>query len=239
MVIPSAKNLVCIVFLALAILACTFSAPSSAPEGAEPAVPPEATAATTIVESSPPPESSSVGSIGFTESDPCTLMTKESAETAMGQSVDEPIQASNSAVVSCTYIAVPGEKFVTVAVYEGENAKNYLLNEISQLQAGCELRMSTGEQPTTFPPEVEALRSQSMLDLFLRDLEVQKGCGGSYAQVTDLGNNAYTFQTFIVGAVIGVATEDAFITFLVGDISMTPERALEAAKGLVQRAASP
>ena len=185
----------------------------------------------------------SAGRVEITELNPCDLVTKGNVEIVLGQSVDEPILASATSVASCTYIAVPGEKFATVAVYEGEHAKNYLLNEISQLQASCELSMSTGEQPTTFLPEVEALRSQSILMLLQQDLALRDDCwkaqGFSYEQVTDLGENVYSYTSFLQGAVIGVATDDAYITFLMADVNATPEQALEAAKKLVQLATSP
>jgi len=156
--------------------------------------------------------------------------------------VDDPIVAQSAAISSCTYVAVPGEKMAMATVWTGENAKNYLIDESAQLQDGCNLHFSAStnpEQPTPFPPDLEALKSESIQDLLIRDLEAQKGCGGSYSQLPDLGENAYTFQSIFVGAVVGVATDDAYYNFVVGDVGMSPEQALEAAKGLVQRAANP
>ena len=193
-----------------------------------------------VPEESPPlPTAPPASNVVINELDPCKLVTKESAETALGQAVDEPIIAQDATVQSCTYIAVPGERLVMATVYTGDNAKNYLLNEIAQLKNGCDLSYSASthpEQPTPFPPEVETLRSESILDLFIMDLTALEACGVSYSQVSDLGDNAYTFQSIFVGATIGVATEDAFVVFVVGDVSVTPGQALEAAIELIKRA---
>lgn len=225
-------------------LSCSLTAPP-VPSGNEQAAPTVAISVATT--ESPPlstssPAASEVTNVVINELDPCKLVTKESAETALGLPVDEPFIADEATFRLCMYSAVPGEKMVSVTVFEGENAKNYFLNSSTQLLNGCQMSFTatTRQQtPTPFPPEVEALKVESILDLYLRDLEAWKGCGGSYAQLADLGDNAYTSQGFIVGAVIGVATEDVYASFLVGDTGMTPEQALEAAKGLVRRATSP
>ena len=232
------KNNVLLMVITVITLACgQIASPAPAPtvEQVEPTiVVPEATD-----ESPPLPTSPPAMHVSINELDPCKLVTKENAEAAMGQAVDNPIIAEDETVKSCTYIAVPGERLVTVTVYAGDNAKNYLLNETAQLQNGCELHYSTStnpEQPTPFPLDIEALRSESVLDLFLRDLAALEGCGLSYSQVPELGDNAYSFQSIFVGATIGVATDDAFVIFIVGDINATSEQALDAAIQLIKRA---
>lgn len=231
-----------LIILSVVLLACNLATPqvttSNSESASEPTVKPDPIVPTTVVESGPSPAPAPEKYFEITELNPCDLVTQANAEIALGQSVDKPILASDTSVTSCTYIAVPGDKFATVAVYEGEHAKNYLLNEIEQLQAGCELTMSTGEQPTTFSSEVESMRSQSILALFQQDLEISSDCwkayGFSYEQIAGLGENVYFFTSLLQGAVIGVATEDAYITFLVADISATPEQALEMVKELVK-----
>ncbi len=225
--------------------ACSLTAPPISTPGNKQAPSPTSTVFGPTEESPPLPTSSpasdTASNLVISELDPCKLVTKASAEAALGQAVDEPIIAQDATVQSCTYIAVPGERLVTATVYTGDNAKNYLLNEIAQLKNGCDLSFSASthpEQPTPFPPEVETLRSTSIQDLFLMDLVTREGCGLSYSQVTNLGDNAYTFQSFFVGAVIGVATEDAFVVFVVGDVSVSPEQALDAAIDLVRQATS-
>ncbi len=236
----SAKMLACMFTLSFVALACSFSTPASPPQEQEPAPPPETEPTVMLENPSPPASSAAAGMAVITELDPCKLVTQDIAEAALGQPVDDPIKASDTAVVSCTYLAVPGEKYATVAVYEGENAKNYLLNEIAQLQAGCELSMSTGEQPTSFSPEVEALRSQSNLELFKQDLALKEECWGGqgfvYNQLVNLGENVYSYEAFLQGAVVGVATDNAFLTFLIADVSATPEQAQAAAMDLISRA---
>ncbi len=237
--IPIVKNFAISVILAATLMACTSIAPPPAQVESGSGVQPTAES-NAPAENTPPPEQPAAGNVEIVELDPCKLVTKEIAEIVLGQSVAEPILAQDAMVTSCTYIAVPGEKFVTVAVYTGENARNHLLSEIAQLRDGCQLKFSTstGEgNPTPMPPEVEALRGDPLIDLFLKDLAEQEGCGmsrGTYSQISELGNNAYTFMTFIQGAVIGVATQNAFVTFLVADIQMTSEQALQAATELVR-----
>jgi hypothetical protein len=230
-----------LLILSASILACTVSGSSTAPD--EVAAPAQEITPAETVESEQPPASASGGMVAFADLEACTLVTSQSAEAAFGQPVDGPVRTSDTSVVSCSYFAVPAERFVTVTVYEGEDARNYLLNEITQLQSGCELVLSTGELPTTFPPEVEALRSQSILDLFKQDLSVKSDCWGGqgfkFEQLAELGENVYFYEAFLQGAIIGVATENAFITFLVGDVGAAPEQALEEAKEVVRQAVSP
>ena len=231
------KAIVLVLVLTVATLACgqiAPPAPTPTIEQVEPTVP---LLEATKEESLPSPTAPPAMHVSINELDPCKLVTKENAEAAMGQAVDNPIIAEDETVKSCTYIAVPGERLVTVTVYEGDNAKNYLLNETAQLQNGCELHYSTStnpEQPTPFPPDMEALRSESVLDLFLRDLAASEECGLSYSQVLELGDNAYSFQSIFIGATIGVATDNAFVIFIVGDINASSEQALDAAIQLIR-----
>lgn len=173
----------------------------------------------------------------FTESDPCKYLTQEQVEQVLSELVTDTIPADSDTLRSCTYIAKPGEQFVTIAVYQGEAAKLYLLSEIAQLQNDCSVSYSFStnpEEPTPLPPEVQALMSSTLPELFVMDLEVQTGCGGSYQALPELGSNVYTFQTFIMGAIIGIASDDIYVTFLYADVGLDAEQSLAVVEELVQ-----
>jgi hypothetical protein len=70
---------------------------------------------TPIVEENTP---AAAGQVEISELDPCKLVRKENVEAVLGKSVDEPITAQDIIVTSCTYIAILGEKYLTIAVYE-------------------------------------------------------------------------------------------------------------------------
>lgn len=230
------RIVVLVVIFTVVTLACSLTAPPASSPGSEQTVSATSVSEATVAANATVPTTQFGNRIQITETDPCKLVTKENVEAALGQAVDEPVIAQDATVASCTYIATPGEKFVTVAVYIDENARNHLLNEIAQLQNGCQFSLGTAsEQPTPFPPEVEALRTSSIEELFVKDLALQDGCGlGPYAQLTDLGENAYTGFTFVQGVIIGVATDNAFVTFLVADTNSSHEDALGKAKEIVK-----
>ncbi len=229
------RHLAFTVIFSATILGCSPNTPAAAPPG-DVLIAPSDVGITPTVESTTPPDTPSAGQVMITQLDPCKLITKEDAASVLGKPVEDAIAAQDISVSSCTYIAVPGKNFVTVAVYEGDKAKNYLINEIAQLQNGCHLGFSTAsQQPTPFPPELEALRGDSIQELLEKDLGLQQDCGlGDYSNIPELGENAYTYSKWVQGALIGVATEDALYTFLVADTSSPPDEALNQAKGFVQ-----
>ncbi|MDH5506692.1 MAG: hypothetical protein OEZ02_05690 [Anaerolineae bacterium] len=175
--------------------------------------------------------------IQLSQPDPCLYATQEQIEQVLAAAVTETIPADSDTLRSCTYVSVPGEQFVTIAVYQGEAAKLYFLDEIAQLQEDCSLSYSystNADNPTPLPPAVQSLGSNSLVDLFVMDLELQSGCGGSYQALTELGSNVYTFQTFIRGAVVGIAYEDLYVTFLYADAGKEADQALAVVKALIE-----
>jgi hypothetical protein len=223
-----------LVALIAAVLACGSAPPVSTSD--ESGAPVESGAGPA---DTPIPAAQAVVRLGIPETDPCKLLTKERAESALGQSVGDAIVAQDATVTSCTYLAgAGGEKFATVAIYTGDSAKNHLMNEIAQLQNGCQFSLGTAaDQPTPFPAEVESLRAKSIEDLWVQDLGLQQSCGlGPYSQMADLGENAYEGFAFVQGALIGVADENALATFLIADSGASKEEALSSAKELVKLA---
>jgi len=174
--------------------------------------------------------------VQLSESDPCAYLSEEQIAEAAGAPVVEVIPADSDTLRSCTYIILPGEQFVTISVYEGEAAKRFLIHERTQMLDGCSLSYlfsSDPGEPTPFPPELEADMDSSLLELFVMDLETQEGCGAAYKAMPGIGANAYTFSTFVQGAVIGVAGEDIYFTLLYADANMDFNSALDLAEQLV------
>jgi len=167
--------------------------------------------------------------------DPCLLVTQEDAQSVLGGTPGDPITAENEVLASCTYITVPGETFITISTYDEQGAKSFLLSDIAALQANCSgIWLNTWAGEPALSAEIEALRSESVLDLFLMDMELQASCGFPTTQLVELGENAYQFLPF--GTIIGVASENAFVLFTLQDGSTTPEDQLAAAKELVRLA---
>lgn len=113
------------------------------------------------------------------------------------------------------------------------------MNEYAQRLAGCTITYSFGtdsEEPTPFPADVEAQMDNSVLDIFIMNLEAQKDCGGYYETLPDFGANVYTFKTFVKGAIIGIASEDMYVTFVYryGYDILDAEQSLEIVKELVK-----
>jgi len=183
-------------------------------------------------------EETTTGVLEINELDPCKLVDKEKAETALGKSVGDAIVAKDDVQTSCTYMAGGGETLVTVSTRDKAGAKSFLLSDIAALQDECEvIWLNTWAGEPALAPDVEALRSETVLDLFITDLELQESCGLTYQQLTDLGGNAYHFMPFF-GVTIGVATDDALVTFLLSDASMSADAQMDAAKELVRLALS-
>ena len=227
-----------IIFSAI-MLACNLTARQPTqppPSDSEPtATPPTAevdTPTDTVPEAAP-----SAGQVEITELNPCALVTKEYVETVFGYSVDEPTLTQETAFSMCFYIIKPGEG-LTITIFEGDHAKNNFLNEIAQLQQGCSLsyKATTREEtPTPLPPDVEALRSKSISDLFLEDRELWKSCGGSHSQMAELGSNVYALrQMGLNSAGIGITTENIYAHYSLFLSDMTAEQALEAVTKLVK-----
>lgn len=234
--IHNANIHVSVIILSAGILACTLSVPPSAPPDSGP-TPPPVIEPTATVESALPPTSSGAGIVEITELNPCGLVTKEYVETVLGYSVDDPTLAQETTFSMCTYIVKPGE-FVTITIYEEDHAKSNFLNEIAQFQQGCSLsyRATTrDETPTPLPPDVEALRSESIPELFLKNREMRKGCGGSHSQISELGSNVYALQqTGLNAAGIGIVTENVYVQYSLFITDMSAEQALETVTELVK-----
>lgn len=187
-------------------------------------------------------QSSSAGdeaaaAIHFSSNDPCEIVTQGQAEAAFGQPVESTIPASDATLSSCSYFAIPGEKFITVSVWEGENARRYFINEIAQLSDGCQLTYAYStdpEEPTPFPDEYALLMDETIPDLFQMDLVKMAECGMESIALPEFSPTASTYYTFIEGGLVGIATDDLFVTFLYFDSAQDKAASLESVLQLVR-----
>ena len=114
----------------------------------------------------------------LTETDACKLLDEARASTILGEIVNPPTPTNTPGYSVCTFFTSTG-KGIYITITMGEQAKRNFLNEIAQYQKGCSVGYSGGTNTATpFPPEVEALMSKSVLELFQMDIQMQGNCGG-------------------------------------------------------------
>lgn len=169
-------------------------------------------------------------SITFASSDPCQIVTQDQAETVFGQAIDNVLPASDATTSSCTYMIGAGEKMITVAVWEGENAKRYLINEIAQLSNGCGLSYSfstDAEEPTPFPDEYQLMLDETIPTLFHLQMASYQECDYEAEAIPEFGSAAYSYFIFIEGGLVGIATDDMYVTFVYYDSEQDKAASLE------------
>ncbi|MBW8010397.1 MAG: hypothetical protein FVQ83_04025 [Chloroflexi bacterium] len=176
-------------------------------------------------------------SITFASSDPCQIVTQEQAETAFGLAVESVIPASDASLNSCTYMIGAGEKLITVSVWEGENAKSYFINEIAQLSNDCGLSFSFStdpEEPTPFPDEYQLLLDETIPALFQMHTDLYQACEYGAEPIPEFGRSAYSIYTFIEAGLVGIATDDMFVTFVYFDSGQDKTASLESVLELLR-----
>jgi hypothetical protein len=141
----------------------------------------------------------------------------------------------------CTFFTSTG-KGIYIAITMGEQAKRNFLNEIAQYQKGCSVGYSGGTSTATpFPPEVEALMSKSVLELFQMDIQMQGNCGGKIEPVPEFGPNAYAYLTptgFQIGT-LAIVSGNNFYSFAYADPGLDIAHMVEKAKEVARAVMSP
>ena len=177
----------------------------------------------------------------LTETDACKLLDKERASTILGETVNPPTPTNAPGYSVCTFFTSTG-KGIYITITMGEQAKRNFLNEIAQYQKGCSVGYSGGTNTATpFPPEVEALMSKSVLELFQMDIQMQGNCGGKIEPVSEFGPNAYAYLTptgFQIGTV-AIVSGDNFYSFAYADPGMDIAQMVEKAKEVTRAVLSP
>ena len=177
----------------------------------------------------------------LTETNACKLLDEAKASTILGETVIPPTPANAPGYSVCTFFTSTG-KGIYITITMGEQAKRNFLNEIAQYQKGCSVGYSGGTNTATpFPPEVEALMSKSVLELFQMDLQMQVNCGGKVEPVPEFGPNAYAYLTptaFQIGT-LAIVSGDNIYSFAYADPGLDIVQMVEKAKEVTRAAMSP
>jgi hypothetical protein len=177
----------------------------------------------------------------LTETDACKLLDEARASTILGETVNPPTATNAPGYSVCTFFTSTG-KGIYITITMGEQAKRNFLNEIAQYQKGCSVGYSGGTSTATpFPPEVEALMSKSVLELFQMDIQMQGNCGGKIEPMPEFGPNAYAYLTptaFQIGTV-AIVSGDNFYSFGYADPEKDIAQMVEKAKEVTRAVLSP
>jgi hypothetical protein len=170
--------------------------------------------------------------MALTETDACKLFDAASAGKILGETVNPPTPVNAPGYSVCIFFTSTG-KGIYITITMGDQAKKNFLNEIAQYQKGCSVGYSGGTSTATpFPPEVEALMSKSVLELFQMDIQMQGKCGGKIEPVPEFGPNAYAYLTptgFQIGTV-AIVSGDNFYSFAYAETGMDIAQMVEKAK---------
>jgi hypothetical protein len=224
------KTRISLVFSALILAALACNLPTGTP-------------GTATVQASPPtlPATEAAAPATLTETDACKLLDEARASAILGEAVVPPAPANSPGYSVCTFFTSTG-KGIYLAITMSDQAKRNFLNEIAQYQKGCSVGYSGGTNTATpFPPEVEALMSKSVLELFQMDIQLQVNCGGEVEPVQEFGPNAYAYltpTTLKVGTV-AIVSGDSFYSFAYADPGLEIPQMMEKAKEVARAAMSP
>ena len=224
------KIAVLVLILILAALACNL--PAEKPDASTPQAP-------RISQTSPPPQPSAETTLMLSETDACKLFDEVKASQVMGESVPA-MPANTPGYSACTFFTNTG-KGIYITITMGDQAKKNFLNEISQYQKGCSVSYSGGTSTATpFPPEIEALMSKSVLELFQMDIQMQVNCGGKVEPLPEFGPNAYAYLTpvaFQIGR-LAIVSGDNVYSFAYADPGLDIPQMVEKAKEIARVATS-
>jgi hypothetical protein len=205
-------------------------------------LPTEQPSTVTVQASSPTlPATEAAPAATLTETDACKLLDEAGASAILGEAVMPPTPANAPGYSVCTYFTSTG-KGIYVAITMSDQAKRNFLNEIAQYQQGCSVGYSAGTNTATpFPPEVEALMSRSVLELFQMDIQLQVNCGGKVEPVPEFGSNAYAYltPTALRMGTVAVVSGDNFYSFGYADPGLDIAQMVQKAKEVARAAMSP
>ena len=177
----------------------------------------------------------------LTETDACKLFDEAGAASILGEAVIPPAPANAPGYSVCTFFTSSG-KGIYISITMGDQAKRNLLNEISQYQKGCSVGYSGGTNTATpFPPEIEAMMSQSVPDLYQMDIQLQEQCGGKVESLPEFGPNAYAQSgqgMFQIGSVV-IVSGDNLYSFGYADPALDMVGMVEKAKEITRAVISP
>jgi hypothetical protein len=189
---------------------------------------------TVTPQASPPsmPTAEVISAMALTETDACKLLDETEASAILGETIIPPAPINAPGYSVCTYFTSTGKGIYT-AITMGDQAKRNFLNEIAQCQKGCSVGYSGGTNTATpFPPEVEALMSKSVLELFQMDIQLQVNCGWKIEPAPEFGPNAYAYFTPIALQIgtLAIVSGDNFYSFSYADPGLDIVQMVEKAK---------
>jgi hypothetical protein len=163
--------------------------------------------------------------------DPCKLLSQADVEKALGKPIKSATASSdqNTGAKGCFYLNDPGMSFVTLTYWQGDDAKMQLLGSIAQMhQKGCSISVTATTRratPTPLPPEVDALKSKPLVDLFGVYAQLLKEkCPPGTQELSALGESA--LMDSMLHSVHIVAGE-AYVMFLLADNDLTEQKQIE------------
>ncbi|MEW6405877.1 MAG: hypothetical protein AB1649_29140 [Chloroflexota bacterium] len=187
------------------------------------------------------PTAEAIPAAALTETDACKLLDEAKASMILGETVIPPTPVNAPGYSTCIFFTTTG-KGIYVTITMGEQAKRNFLNEIAQYQKGCSVGYSGGTNTATpFPPQVEALMSKSVLELFQMDIQMQVNCGGKIEAAPEFGPNAYAYLTptgFQIGT-LAIVSADNFYSFAYADPGLDIAQMVEKAKEVTRAVMSP
>ena len=178
------------------------------------------------------PTAEVIPAMALTETDACKLLDEAEASAILGETVIPPAPINAPGYSVCTYFTSTG-KGIYITITMGDQAKRNFLNEIAQYQKGCSVGYSGGTNTATpFPPEVEALMSKSVLELFQMDIQMQVNCGGKIEPAPEFGPNAYAYltPTALQIGTLAIVSGDNFYSFAYADPRLDIVQMVEKAK---------
>ena len=172
----------------------------------------------------------------LTETDACKLFNEPKACQVLGEAVIPPVPANSTGYSVCPFFTSTG-KGIYVAITIGDQAKKNLLNEISQYQKGCSVSYSGGSSTATpFPPEIEALMSKQLPELYRMNVELQGKCGAQIEPLPEFGPDAYAYLTTtgLQMGTVAIVSGDRVYSFSYADPKLTIPQMVEKAKEAVR-----
>jgi hypothetical protein len=171
---------------------------------------------------------------GLTETDACKLYSVEKATALLGDPVIPPTPFNSPGYSVCTLFTQTG-KGIYIGITMGDQARKNFLNEIAQYQKGCSVSYSGGTSTATpFPPDIEAMMSKSVLELFEMDLKLMEKCGTRVDNLPEFGPNAYVIPTALKMGTVGIISGDNYYSFSYADPKLDIGKMQEKAKEITR-----
>ena len=165
------------------------------------------------------------------DSDPCQLLSQADVEKALGKPIKSASTTNdqNTGAKGCFYVSEPGQSFATITYWQGDDAKLQLLGNIAQMQQkGCSVSLNATTRratPTPLPPEVDALKSKPLVDLFGVYAQLLKEkCPPGTQELSALGEAALMDSMLHS---VHIVAGDVYLLFLLADSDLTEQKQIE------------